>query len=146
MVKKAYSGHHDCMRSLPVIMLRTAAEVPVFCVSICRARLRRTRHLPTVQGRPGVRDSSGPNVKVVIYSPDLQVDACAGGGRHLSGAVSRTSHPDQTSNIGGSIGTVQTTRAWSAQQHSSQATHPPSSVRPGTNKLQVRYVTSRWLE
>ena len=60
----------------------------MFSVSIRRARLRRTRHLPTVQGR--IRDSSGPNVKVVIDCPDL--DACAGGGlgRHLSGAVSRT--------------------------------------------------------
>ena len=58
----------------------------MFSVSIRRARLRRTRHLPTVQGR--VRDSSGTDVKVVIDSPDL--DACAGGGRHLSGAVSLT--------------------------------------------------------
>ena len=49
-------------------------ERQVFSVSIRRARLRRarlrrTRHLPTVQGQ--VRDSSGPNVKVVIDSPDL---------------------------------------------------------------------------
>ena len=58
----------------------------MFSVSIRRARLRRIRHLPTVQGR--VRDSSGPDVKVVIDSPGL--DACAGGERLLSGAVSRT--------------------------------------------------------
>ena len=66
-------------------------ERQVFSVSIRRARLRRTRHLPTVQGR--VRDSSGPNVKVVIDSAGL--DACAGGRCHLSGAVSRTvTRPD----------------------------------------------------
>ena len=66
-------------------------ERQVFSVSIRRARLRRTRHLPTVQGQ--VRDSSesGPNVKVVIDSPDL--DACAGGGRHLSRAVTVSRAP-----------------------------------------------------
>ena len=71
------------MRSLS--MPRTAG-VQCDKVSIRRARLRRTRHLPTVQGR--VRDSSGPDVNVVIDIPGL--DACAGGERHLSGAVSRT--------------------------------------------------------
>ena len=83
------------MRSLR--MPRTAVSV-----SIRRARLRRILHLPTGQGR--VRDSSGPDVKEVGDSPGL--DACAGGERLLSGAVSRTLTKHLT--IGGCIGTVRT--------------------------------------
>ena len=101
----------------------------MFSVSIRRARLRRTRHLPTVQGRVQVRDSSGPNVKVVSDSPGL--DACAGGERLLSGAVSRSSTKHLT--IGGCIGTVRTGVVRSAALKSGNPSSQLGS--PGNDEL-----------